>query len=76
MYKSEVTCRGHVQGACKLPGVICIYEWAKFNSADSSRVKRRCQLVVKLKANKYYQELLRYLSPYINLLVLDLCLGL
>ena len=37
----EVTCRGHVerscaQEACKLPKVICIYKWAKFNSAKSN----------------------------------------
>ena len=30
--------------------------------------ERRCQLVVRLKANKYYQELLCFLSSYINLL--------
>ena len=27
-------------------------------------------VVVRLKANKYYQELLRYLSSYINLLII------
>ena len=31
-------------------------------------VKRRCQLVIRLKANKYYPELLSSLSSYINLL--------
>ena len=31
-------------------------------------LKRRCQLVIRLKANKYYQELLYSLSSYINLL--------
>ena len=61
-----------MQGACELPGVICIYKWAKFNNADFLRVKRRCQLVVRLKANKCYQELLRYLSSYINLLNIKL----
>ena len=60
--------KGHVQGACELPEVICIYKWAEFNSADFLRVKRRCQLVVRLKANKCYQELLCYLSSYINFL--------
>ena len=60
--RGEVTCRGHVQGACKLPAVICIYEWAEFNGADSSRVKHRCQLIVRLKAIKCYEGLLCYLS--------------
>ena len=55
-----------MQGACKLPDVICIYQWAEFNVTDFLRVKRRCQLVVRVKANKCYQELLRYLSSYIN----------
>ena len=55
-----------------MPEVICIYEWAEFNSADSLRIKRRCQLVVKLKANKYYQELLCYLFFYINFLNIKL----
>ena len=31
-------------------------------------LERRCQLVIRLKANKYYQELLCSLSSYINLL--------
>ena len=66
--RGKVTCRAHVQGAYKLLGVIYIYEWVKFNGADSSKVKYRCQLVVRLKANKCYQKLLRYLSSYINLL--------
>ena len=52
--------------------VICIYEWAEFNGANSSRVKRKCQLVVRLKANKCYQELLHFLSSYINLLNIKL----
>ena len=43
-------------------------------TVQTLRVKRRCQLVVKLKANECYQELLRYLSFY-NLLVSDLCSG-
>ena len=37
-------------------------------SVQTVRVKRRCQLVGKLKANECYQELLCYLSFYINLL--------
>ena len=40
------------------------------NVKASSRAKRRCQLIVRLKANKCYQEFLCYLSSY-NLLVLD-----
>ena len=32
------------------------------------KVKYRCQLMVRLKTNKYYQELLYYLSSYINFL--------
>ena len=36
--RGEITYRGHVQGVCKLPGVICIYEWAEFNNADSNVV--------------------------------------
>ena len=77
---ARVTQRGHVQGACKLPGIICIQKQVELYNADSSRVKRRCQLVVRLKANKCYQELLHYLSSYINFLnirlfawVLGLC---
>ena len=35
---------------------------------NSSKVKYRCQLVVKLKANKCYQKLLYFLSSFINLL--------
>ena len=34
--------------------------------------KYRCQLVVKLKTNKYNQKLLYYLSFYINLLNIKL----
>ena len=35
---------------------------------NSLRAKRRCQLIVRLKANKCYQEWLCFLSFYINLL--------
>ena len=45
-----------------------------FNVRASLRAKRRYQLIERLKANKYYQELLCYLSSY-NLLVLDFCSG-
>ena len=53
-----------------MPGVVCIYEWVELYSVDSSRVKHRCQLVVRLKVNKYYQELLCYLFSYINHLII------
>ena len=61
-----------MQEKCELPGVICIYKWVELYSVDFLRVKYKYQLVVKLKANKCYQELLCYLSSY-NLLVLDPC---
>ena len=35
-------------------------------------IKRRCQLVVRLQANKCYQELLRFLFSYINLINIKL----
>ena len=66
--KGEVMCKSHAQGACKLTGVICIYEWAEFNDGDFLRVKCKCQLVVRLNANKCYKELLRSLSSDINFL--------
>ena len=66
--RAGVTRWGHVQGECELFGVMCIYKWAKFNNADFLRVKRRCQLVVRLKAKEYYLELLSFLSSYINFL--------
>ena len=37
-------------------------------TVQTLRVKHKYQLVIRLKANKYYQELLWYLSSYINLL--------
>ena len=47
--------------------VTCEDKWLR-EKDNSLRVKRRCQLVVRLKANKCYQELLSSLSSYINLL--------
>ena len=41
-------------------------------TVQTLRVKRRCQLVIRLKANKCYQELLCFLSSYINLLNIKL----
>ena len=78
--RAGVTCRGHIQGSVtgsmwvvqgdlhlQMGGVITV---------QTLRVKCRCQLVVRLKANECYQELLRYLSSYINLLNIRLCSGL
>ena len=42
-------------------------KWLKEKS-NFLRVKRRCQLIVRLKANKSYHKLLCYLSSYINFL--------
>ena len=39
-------------------------------TVQSLWVKRKCQLVVRLKANKCYQELLCFLSSYMNLVKL------
>ena len=61
---------------------LCELSLTKWDHVQKSRVKvndqgkritlweleRRCQLVIRLKANKCYQELLCYLSSYINLL--------
>ena len=45
-------------------------------TVQTLRVKRRCQLIIRLKANKCYQKLLRSLSPYINLLNIRQIFGL
>ena len=64
MCKSEVICRRHA--SCP--------EWFAFINKRSLTVrtlwksKRRCELVITLKANKYYLELLSSLTSYINLL--------
>ena len=60
--RGKVTCRSHVQGACKLPWVIYIYKRAEFNGADFLKVKYKCQLIVRLKTIEYYKRLLCYLS--------------
>ena len=65
---TTVTGWGHMQEACKLSRMICIYKWAKFNGAHSLRIKCKCQLVVRLKANNYKGDISRYLSFYTNLL--------
>ena len=50
--RAEFTCRGCVQGICRSD--LHLRMGGGFNSANSFKVKRRCQLVVRLKANKYY----------------------
>ena len=77
---AKVTCRGYMELSrargmrvaqsdlhLQMGGVITV---------QTLWVKRGCVLVVRLKANKCYQELLCYLSSYINLLNIRLCLGL
>ena len=72
---AEITCRGHVD---HLEQFAFTNEWS-YNSAevtygmDSSRVMCKCQLIVRLKANKCYQEWLCYLSFYIDFLNIRLC---
>ena len=60
--RGEVTCRGKVtcRGHASCPGGVV--------TMQTLWVKHRCQLVVRLKTNKYYQELLCLLSSYINFL--------
>ena len=76
---TKVTCRGHEVKSCA--GGIWV-AWGDLHlqmggviTVQILWVKHRCQLVVRLKANKCYQDLLRYLSSYINLLNIRLCLG-
>ena len=63
-----------MQGPRELPGVISVYRVEENGKSDrfkvkaSSRAKRRCQLIVRLKAIKYKEEIFCYLSFYINLL--------
>ena len=68
--QGEIRYRSQIQGPCELLRVICIYQWAEVKQCG---FKRRCQLVVRVKANKCYQKLLCYLSSYINLLKIRLC---
>ena len=77
----EVTCKGHVQrlsaGDMQFArSDLHLQMGGGFNSTNSFRVKRRCQLLVRLKANKCYQGLLCYLSSYINFLNIRLCIRL
>ena len=39
-----------------------------FNIKASLKAKRRCQLIVRLKANEYKEDISRYLSSHIKLL--------
>ena len=71
-------CRGHVsyQGESAFTrsrrAVKGIDKGDGFNVRTFLRVKCRCQLILRLKANKCYQELLRFFSFYINLLIIRL----
>ena len=72
---TKATCRGHElrsrAGDMQVAqNYLHLQMGGGFNSANSFRAKRRCQLVVRLKANVCYQELLCFLSFYINLLKL------
>ena len=79
---TKATCRGH--GVRSHAEVLCrgmqvarsdLHLWIdRVIIVRILWVKRKCQLVVRLKANKCYQELLCYLSSY-KLLVLDPCSG-
>ena len=75
--RGEIKCKGYVDRSraggmqvargdlhSRMGGVITV---------QTLRVKRSCQLVVRLKANKCYQGFLCYLSSYINLLNIRLC---
>ena len=66
---SEVMCRGHVQGS-RAGGIRVARSdlHLQMGGVPQCRLKRKCQLVVRLKADKCYQELLCSLSSYINLL--------
>ena len=78
--RARVTCRGHVEGSragrMRVAHGDLHLQIGEVITVQTLRVKRRCQLVVRLKANKSYQELLRSLSSYINFLNIRLCLGL
>ena len=70
--QGEVTCKGHVErlyaGGTQVARDDLLLQVGGVITMQTFWVKCRCQLVVKLKANKYYQELLCFLSSYINLL--------
>ena len=70
--QGEITCRGHVQGSDAGDMRVAqsdLHLWmGGVITVQTLWVKRMCQLVVRVKANKCYQRLLRYLSSYINLL--------
>ena len=67
-----------MQESHELPGVISVHWVAgssgkndkgdRFNMKASLRVKRRCQLIVRLKTIEYKENISCYLSFYINLL--------
>ena len=70
--KGEVMCKGHVEGS-RAGGMQVAWgdlhlQIGRVITVQTLWVKRKCQLVVRLKANKSYQELFCSLSSYINLL--------
>ena len=75
--RAGVTCKGHVEESRAGDMRVArgdLHLWiCRVITVQTLRVKCRCQLVVKLKANKCYQRLLCYLSSYINLLNIRLC---
>ena len=62
-WRGEVTCKGYT--SCS--GWTAFMNGWSCNSVNSLS-QHRCQLVVRLKANKCYQKLFSFLSFYINLL--------
>ena len=77
--REGVTCRGHVEGlrarGMRVAQGNLHLQMGEIIIVQTLRVKRKYQLVVRLKANKYYQELLRSLSSYINFLNIRLLRG-
>ena len=67
-----IVCKGHMQ-ELRAESMWIIHsnlhlQMGGVLTMQTLQVKRKCQLVVRLKANKCYQELLCYLFSYINLL--------
>ena len=71
--QDEITYRSHLQGSGRevaWRGYVSCWGWSVFTNGRSCNntnalSQSKCQLVVKLKANECYQELLRSLSFYI-----------
>ena len=71
--QDEIACKSHrirsrVKGMRVAQGDLHL----EMGEVQKWRLKHKCQLVVRLKVNKYYQKLLCYLSFYINLLNIKL----